>query len=241
VTHFEGHWHLLQHQQGDLFPYLGERLPELAQFDLTLPDPSFQYREAWEAARVPLVDSKDYHTPTSTEYSSSDLDDQDPTDQRIRFADIPLDEDIVRSLLPRTTFIAPPPAYTMATQTTATTTTSTQAPAASTLGTTTQSAPTGATSVDVLQSLQRALRRTVPGGTPGGGGGGGAGPPGGRAPAPPANAPQQPAQPPQDVKMMGALPAIFAGNCEQADDFIEQLKGYIRLNRLVHRMNSYIQ
>jgi len=41
--------------------------------------------------------------------------------------------------------------------------------------------------------------------------------------------------------MMGTLPAIFAGNHEQADDFIEQLKGYIRLNRLVPGMNSYIQ
>jgi len=41
--------------------------------------------------------------------------------------------------------------------------------------------------------------------------------------------------------MMGALPTIFAGNREQADDFIEQLKGYIRLNRLVYGMNSYIQ
>jgi len=40
---------------------------------------------------------------------------------------------------------------------------------------------------------------------------------------------------------MGALPAIFAGNREQADDFIKQLKGYICLNRLVHGMNSYIQ
>ena len=95
VTHFKGHWHLLQHRQGDLFPYLGERLPELAQFDLTLPDPSFQYREAWEAARVPLVDSEDYHTLTSTEDSSSDLDDRDPTDQQIRFANVALDEDIV--------------------------------------------------------------------------------------------------------------------------------------------------
>jgi len=29
---------------------------------------------------------------------------------------------------------------------------------------------------------------------------------------------------------MGALPAIFGGNRELADDFIEQLKGYIHLN-----------
>jgi len=154
VTHFEGHWHLLQHRQGDLFPYLGDRIPELAQFDLTLPDPSFQYQEAWEAARIPLVDSNNYHTPTSTEYSSSDLEDRDLTDQQIRLAEVPLDEDIVRFSSPRTTFIAPPPAYTMATQTISSTTTTTQAPAASTSGTTTQSAPTGATSADVLQSLQ---------------------------------------------------------------------------------------
>jgi len=242
VTHFEGHWHLLQHRQGDLFPYLGEELPDLAQFNLTLPDPLSQYREAWEAACVPLVDSNDYHTLTSSEYSSSDLEDRDPTDQQIRLAEIPLDKDIVRPSSPRTTFIAPPPTYTMATQTVSSTTTTTQAPVASMSATTTSIAPMGATSADVLQSLQRALRRTVPGGgggTPGGGGGGPSG--GGGAPAPPGNAPQQPAQPPHDVKMMGALPAIFAGNRKQADDFIEQLKGYICLNRLIPGMNSFIQ
>jgi len=154
VTHFEGRWHLLQHQQGDLFPYLGEELPDLAQFDLTLPDPSFQYREAWEAARIPLVDSDDYHTPMFSEYSSSDLEDRDPTDQQIRLTEIPLNEDIIRSSSPRTTFTALPPAYTMATQTVSSTTTTTQAPAASTSTTMTSSAPTGATSADVLQSLQ---------------------------------------------------------------------------------------
>jgi len=41
--------------------------------------------------------------------------------------------------------------------------------------------------------------------------------------------------------MMGALPAIFTGNREHTDDFIEQLKGYICLNRLVPGMNSFIQ
>jgi len=40
---------------------------------------------------------------------------------------------------------------------------------------------------------------------------------------------------------MGALPSIFSGNREQADNFVEQLKGYIWLNRLVSGMNSYIQ
>jgi len=41
--------------------------------------------------------------------------------------------------------------------------------------------------------------------------------------------------------MMGALPSIFSGNREQADNFIKQLKGYIQLNWLVPGMNSYIQ
>jgi hypothetical protein len=41
--------------------------------------------------------------------------------------------------------------------------------------------------------------------------------------------------------MMGALPAIFDGNCERADDFIEELKAYIRLNNNVGGMNSYLK
>jgi len=40
---------------------------------------------------------------------------------------------------------------------------------------------------------------------------------------------------------MGALPSIFSGDREQANNFVEQLKGYIWLNRLVPGMNSYIQ
>ena len=56
-----------------------------------------------------------------------------------------------------------------------------------------------------------------------------------------ANVPQQPTQPIQDVKMMGALLAVFNGDRTYANDFVEQLKGYIRLNRLVAGMGSYIQ
>jgi Retrotransposon gag protein/Zinc knuckle len=41
--------------------------------------------------------------------------------------------------------------------------------------------------------------------------------------------------------MMGALPAIFDGDRERADDFIEELKGYIRLNNNVGGMNSYLK
>ena len=91
--------------------------------------------------------------------------------------------------------------------------------------------------------MQQALRRHARGGGRGSGGGGGGGGPGagGGAPAPGHNVAQQPAQPPHNVKMMEALPSIFAGNREQANNFVEQLKGYIRLNCLVPGMNSYIQ
>jgi len=41
--------------------------------------------------------------------------------------------------------------------------------------------------------------------------------------------------------MMGALPSIFNRDRMYADDFIEQLKAYIRLNRQVAGMGSFIQ
>jgi len=106
-------------------------------------------------------------------------------------------------------------------------------PPAQTTSTSTSTA--GTTPADVLRSLQQALWRHAGrgggGGSGGGGGGGGGGPgAGGGAPVPGHNVAQQPAQPPHDVKMMGALPSIFSGDREQADNFVEQLKGYIRLN-----------
>ena len=41
-----------------------------------------------------------------------------------------------------------------------------------------------------------------------------------------------------DVKAMGKLPKIFGGNREQADDFIEAIKGYLRLNQDVAGFDS---
>ena len=40
---------------------------------------------------------------------------------------------------------------------------------------------------------------------------------------------------------MGALPAIFDRDRTKADDFIEELKAYVRLNRDVPGMESYIK
>jgi hypothetical protein len=41
-----------------------------------------------------------------------------------------------------------------------------------------------------------------------------------------------------DVKTMGALPQVFTGNRTRADDFIEEVKGYLRLNQDVAGFNS---
>ena len=41
--------------------------------------------------------------------------------------------------------------------------------------------------------------------------------------------------------MMGALPAIFDGDRLKADDFVDELKAYIQLNRSVPGMESFIK
>src|SRR5882672_1736751 len=118
VTHVDGNWHLLQQSQQDLFPYLGERRPDIDQFDLTLPDSSREYREAWEASRVPLIDSDEYLDPTSSEESNSEIEENDILLQQICLSEISLDADTVRLSSPRTTFRPQTPIQTMATQTT---------------------------------------------------------------------------------------------------------------------------
>jgi hypothetical protein len=79
--------------------------------------------------------------------------------------------------------------------------------------------------------LNAVLRQTGP---PRGGGGpgspGGPGRPGvpGGAPVP---APQQPVVPAGNVKTMGQLPQIFTGDHSKADNFIEEVKGYLCHNQ----------
>jgi len=83
------------------------------------------------------------------------------------------------------------------------------------------------------------------GGPPSGGSGGpGGGPPG--APVPPAQGPpvqggQQPIARAADVKSMGGPPQIFTGDRLIADDFIEEVKGYLQLNQDVAGYNSPIK
>jgi len=73
-----------------------------------------------------------------------------------------------------------------------------------------------------------------PGGTP-------PGAPGPPAPVPPAQGGQQPVARAADVKSMGGLPQIFSGDRLLADDFIEEVKGYLQLNQDVAGYNSPIK
>ena len=74
------------------------------------------------------------------------------------------------------------------------------------------------------------------GGSGGGGGGGGGGPPAPQLPQPPQQ--QQNVPPAADVKAMGKLPNTFDGDWAKAEDFIEEVKGYLCLNQDVAGFNS---
>ena len=121
----------------------------------------------------------------------------------------------------------------------------TAAPASGSLA----AAATG-TPASINAKLRASLRRyTNPlplGGPPGGSGGGGrgSGPPAG-PPQPPPGQPsaggQAPVAVPADVKAMGGLPAAFNRDHLRADDFIEEVKGFLWLNQDVAGYNSPIK
>jgi hypothetical protein len=88
----------------------------------------------------------------------------------------------------------------------------------------------GMTLASLQSRLNVALRCTrPPGGGRGPGGPGGPGRPGGMPV--PGQLPQQPVMLAGDIKTMGQLPQIFTGNCSKADNFIEEVKGYLHLNQ----------
>jgi len=81
------------------------------------------------------------------------------------------------------------------------------------------------------------------GGSGGGGGGGGGG---GRGGGGGGQGPQQPAAPGPiqvagNVKNMGQLPFVFDGNWTKADDFMDEVKGYLLLNQDINGFNSPIK
>jgi len=97
-----------------------------------------------------------------------------------------------------------------------------------------------ATPESIKDIFDRTFRRKGPGG-PGGPPGGPGGPPGGPG-GPTGNTgppiPQNPIVQPQDARPMGSLPQIFDGSREKAQGFIEEVKGYLRLNNGVTGFTS---
>jgi hypothetical protein len=75
------------------------------------------------------------------------------------------------------------------------------------------------------------------GGNPGGGGGNPGGNPG--APNPPAAPPMPPAN--QDARLMGSAPTEFDGDRAKADQFINELRHYFRINATVPGLQSWIR
>ena len=98
--------------------------------------------------------------------------------------------------------------------------------------------PDAATPDDIFLTLDRALGRDAGGG--GGGGGGGGNPGGGGPPAggPQGDQPQQAVQPALGLKQSGELPTVFDGNREKAEQFIRQIKTYLRHNAEVAGFDS---
>ena len=91
---------------------------------------------------------------------------------------------------------------------------------------------------DIKKVFGKALRWKDPGGGGGGsgGGGGGGGDEGGRGNGQPT--PQQVILPTQDEQVMGQLPQVFDGDRTKAKAFMEEIKGYLRLNAGVNGFNS---
>ena len=217
VCYCEDQWHYIQWSKTKRRFRLGKVIPEISEYD-NKPD-------------------------VVVEPKSEDEDETETTEE---------DDEPVNDILNQTIHAAPIPANVISPSipiqmsTTAVTTTATHAAAASS----TQppapvpvAAPAPATAADIQNRFNVALRRQPGGGPPGGPPGGGppgGGPPGG-GPAPPGAGPAAAPQPvviAGDVKIMGQPPPVFLGDRTKADDFVDQVKGYLRLNRDVTGFNS---
>jgi hypothetical protein len=97
-----------------------------------------------------------------------------------------------------------------------------------------------ATPDDIALSLNRALGRGDGGGGGGGGGGPGGGgePPGGGPQGYQGAIPQQAIQPALGLKQSGELPTVFDGDRGKAEQFIRQIKTYLRHNAEVAGFDS---
>jgi len=198
---------------------------------------SIQWSKTKQRFRLGLVypeieqwntDESDSEQESETKTQSDEDDPSDNTDRLIRAAPVPL------------AITSPSRSFQMSTTVT---TTATHAATASSSQPVPAAPPAPPTAADVQNIFNNALRRQPGGGGPPRGGAPGGGPPGG-GPAPLGavpNAALQPVAVAADAKMMGQPPPIFLGDRTKADDFVDQVQGYLRLNHDVTGFNSPIK
>src|SRR5579863_10025665 len=229
VVLHDGQWHKAPHDKRANRPFLGKPRPDVHEFDVLFKEPRSVKAEVDSASesedsQSEVWDNEPVQNPTSTpDPASIPLPSETaPTDSPIRPA---------RFL----------PVYDMATQTQTTTTTTTGG-GRSGPPPTSSSTATSTPTTDLVQQIQTAFNAAFsrsrggggPGGTPSGGGGGPSapGPPGGGgAPPNPAIPPAQvPIAAAADVRTMGTAPRTFTGKRDEAEDWLDKLRGYYRAN-----------
>jgi len=215
VCLFDEQWHHLQWSKTKRRFRLGQPAPEIDEFD---------------------TKTDDSEPDTDTEEKTQSDDEDEPIDninRLIRAAPIPL------------AVTSPSRSFHMSTTAT---TTATHAATASSSQPVPAAPPIPPTAADIQNIFNNALQRQPGGGGPPGGGAPGGGPPGGGppggGPAPLGavpNAALQPVAVAANAKMMGQPPPIFLGDRTKADDFVDQVQGYLRLNHDVTGFNSPIK
>jgi len=214
-------WYHLDHSLGKT--YVGKPLPEVHEFDIKETEPE----KATSQDEAPKQ-------PDTSDDESEDNGDPDRIDHQIRHTPI---------------YMAP----------TLTTTKTRQEEEEDHEGKPHKEEAKPASSAKIRNTLQHFLRRDGPPGPPDdddpddlGGWGAwgrhprgppGRGPPGGNPPGggPPGGDDLLPVAIMGDVKTMGSLPHIFSGDRTKADNFIEEVRAYLRLNQDVAGLNSPIK
>ena len=222
VAHYNGVWHQVVPRATGF--YRKEPKPSISTFD------TYDLEEVLKEVKELSPVDEDFPPFEEPEKAPSDDSDNEPNDDsednQIR------NSPIVTSPPPYTLLPAP----TMASTSTTTLTTTAQA--------STAPKPPPSSPSQIVTKFHQSFN--LPGSPTGGGGGcggGGSGGGGGGGGPPAPLPPQQPQQqqnvaPAADVKAMGKLPDTFNGDRTKAEDFIEEVKGYLRLNQDVAGFNS---
>ena len=219
VAHYNSVWHHVIPRATGF--YRKEPRPSISTFD------TYNLEEVLKEAKEPSPVDEDFPSFKEPEKALSDDSDNEP------------DDDSEDNQIRNSPIVTSPPPYmllpisTMASTSATTLTTTAQA--------STAPKPSSSSPSQIVTKFRQSFNlpgSPISGGGEGGGGGGGGG---GGPPSP--QPPQQPQQQQNvaqaaDVKAMGKLPDRFDGDQTKAEDFIEEVKGYLCLNQDVAGFNS---